>query len=252
AAATGTPLWSQTTLRGDNNGPDLANAVAVDPAGDVVVAGVTSNNGRGTDFTVLKLAGATGAPLWPAFVEIDGGGVDSDDDEAASVAVDPTGDVVASGTVLRRTGDMDMADFFVAKFAGADGAERWRHTVVGSVDQGATNEAFAVATDAGGNVVAGGGVENTGAGSDLVGVRLVAADGSEIARATAAGAGSASDDARAVAADAAGNVVGAGRVAGDITVVDVGCTGGEPHPCAASGPCYDAGACDIGANFCAE
>jgi hypothetical protein len=59
---TGREVWQQ---RIDGTFPpefegDWANAVAIDDAGDVLAAGRVKNSGTGVDFTVVKLAGATG------------------------------------------------------------------------------------------------------------------------------------------------------------------------------------------------
>ncbi|TAJ82068.1 hypothetical protein EPO44_17615, partial [bacterium] len=46
------------------NSNDGAFAATVDGAGNVVAAGFTENIGTGSDFTVIKFDGVSGAELW--------------------------------------------------------------------------------------------------------------------------------------------------------------------------------------------
>jgi outer membrane protein assembly factor BamB len=56
----GDELWRRE-INGIGNGNDIANRVTVDAAGDVVVAGRTSNIGTIGDFTVVKFNGIDGS-----------------------------------------------------------------------------------------------------------------------------------------------------------------------------------------------
>jgi len=254
AAADGAELWRRTITGTTSGGVDQAVAIAVDGGGDVVAAGFTQNGSTGIDLTVVKLSGADGTPRWPAPVKVSGTGAESDD-EATAVAVDGDGDVVAAGLLQHADADGNpVPDFVVVKLRGTDGAEGWRKIVGGSMTDGSFNQAFAVATDPGDNVLAGGRIENTGAGRDFALVRLAAADGVEIVREVVNGG--TADQATAVAVDAAGNLVGAGALdstdAGtDLAVVKLGCRGGEPATCTTPGQCYDAATCDPPADACA-
>ena len=96
AGADGTELWRHAT-NGNANSDDLAEAVAVDGAGDVVAAGVTQNisgSTAGYDFTVVKLD-AAGAAQWERVI----GPVPGTSDRARAVRVDGAGDVIAAGVV---------------------------------------------------------------------------------------------------------------------------------------------------------
>jgi hypothetical protein len=53
----------RSRIDGTASGDDKANALALDPSGDVLAAGSMRNVGTQDDLTV-KLAGATGAELW--------------------------------------------------------------------------------------------------------------------------------------------------------------------------------------------
>ena len=104
----GTLLWQQK-LNGTSgaNSTDEARAVAVDNLGNVVAAGLTTNTGTGTDFTVAKFDG-NGTLLWQQNLSGTGG-----PDRAVSVALDNLGNVVAAG-LITNTGT--GIDFTVAKF----------------------------------------------------------------------------------------------------------------------------------------
>jgi cysteine-rich repeat protein len=147
--ATGSVLW-----RNDVNGTDVrwggwafdnGNAVAIDSAGNVLVAGQTDNSyPNGDDFTVVKLGGADGSELWRSGADAH----HSYDEEALDVAVDATGDVVAAG---RFDG---YGSFAVRKISGADGTIQWERSI--SADGYRVEESLAVAFDSSGDVVAAG------------------------------------------------------------------------------------------------
>jgi hypothetical protein len=152
AGATGTERW-RAVVAGTAGGDDRAAAVAVDGAGDVVAAGSTFNADTGLDFTVVKWSGGSGAEQWRAVIN----GPINGEDQAQAVALDGAGDVVAAGfTGNSGTG----ADFTAVKLSGPSGAEQWRALVDGA-GEGA-DQANAVAVDAAGDVVAAGGISNTG------------------------------------------------------------------------------------------
>ena len=104
----------QTNINGTANDFELAFAVTVDARGDVVAAGSTVNTGTSYDFTVVKLAGATGVELWRQAIN----GTTITDDQAFAVTVDARGDVVAAGYT---TNSGTFTDFTVVKLRGRDG-----------------------------------------------------------------------------------------------------------------------------------
>ena len=77
----------QSNINGTVNGNDQALAVTVDPASDVIAAGFTTNPSTGSDLTVIKFDGATGAELWRQVIN----GTADGDDRALAVTVDPEG-----------------------------------------------------------------------------------------------------------------------------------------------------------------
>ncbi len=131
AAATGVELW-RYTLSGA-----AAEAVAVAPGGDIIVAG---------NAVVARLRGSDGVELWRF-----------DDLIASAVTIDGGGDVVAGGTTLMPA-PSTYIDFSVVKLDGSSGALVWRHEVNGTANY--FDRANAVITDAAGDVVAAGELQN--------------------------------------------------------------------------------------------
>jgi hypothetical protein len=60
----GVTLWGPVTLSGAGAGLDIPNAIALDPSGNVVVSGKTTNAEQINDATTIKYNGSTGAVLW--------------------------------------------------------------------------------------------------------------------------------------------------------------------------------------------
>ena len=195
--ATGTELWRKTINGSALSSYDVALAVAVDAAGDVVASGRIQNAGVGWDFTVAKLAGANGAERWRRVIN----GTGDDRDEAYAVAVDGAGDVVAAGGIIND----GFVEFSVIKFAGATGTEEWRRMIPGPSGNPEyfptfPSEARAVRVNAAGDVIAAGVTE-----LGLPIYKFSGTDGSLLWSKLAALATS-----NALALDAAGDVVSAG------------------------------------------
>lgn len=146
--------------------------------------------------------------------EIDGG-------RATAVALDGGGDVVATGSI----GAPDTArDFAVLKYDGATGAEIWRYTRDGTETPAGLDldEGAAVAVDPMGDVLAAGRLHNTGSRTDFVVVKLAGGTGAELWRVEIDGPFTGigeSDEAKALALDAAGNAIAVGHL----------CTTGAQH-----------------------
>jgi uncharacterized delta-60 repeat protein len=213
--ASGQQLWRRE-VNGSANNWDWANAVAVDAAGNVMVAGATLNGNSGySDFTVVKFDGATGAEHWRK--DIDGGGYDY----ANAIAVDGIGNVVAAGATSFVTNAVGDESFTVIKFDGVNGAELWRKVVVQSEGTGwSSGWANSVAVDFANNVVAAGHshTSNIGTFSDLAVVKFDGASGAELWRNMIHSG--ANDVSNAVAVDATGNVVSAGYTQNPNTGID--------------------------------
>ena len=197
AGANGAELWRYVFPAGLSG---QANAVAVDAAGDVVAAGLSSNSPSAYDFTVVKMAGGSGGELWRYLLN-----PANEIDEAQAVTVDRAGDVVVVG---RSRATDTRTDFTVVKLAGGSGAELWRYVLNGPANS--FDEAFAVAVDGAGDVVAAGLIANSATEVDWFVVKLAGASGTERWRAVVTGTAGGDDRASAVAVDGAGDVVAAG------------------------------------------
>ncbi len=202
----------RTILTGGPSESEFVTAVAVDAAGDVIVAG-TLGSAPSHDFTVAKLAGATGAEKWRRRIAgTDVGGLA----QVNAVAVDAVGDVLAAGYVSNTGTGLD---FTVVKLARDDGTVRWRQEIDGTIADESnyySDVANALAIDAAGDVVVAGQTANAETANDFAVVKLAGATGALRWRRDVNGLGTHfgghefPDHARAVAIDAAGDVVAGG------------------------------------------
>lgn len=120
--ATGGHIWT-TTFDGRGQGNDLANAVAVDASGDVLVCGSTDTSGsRGVDALMLKLSGTTGARIWRFAYD---GKFGPRTDVFNDCTVNASGSTFATGYVTDRSAGIHM---LTAKVA-ASGKMRWSTTM---------------------------------------------------------------------------------------------------------------------------
>lgn len=154
-ASDGAELWRRVvdgTVTSDTNAArsgDAGQAVAVDDAGDVLVAGyVGAGFVGGGDLVVMKLARADGREVWRRQLTTSNGGFNG----ANALTVTGTGDVVVAGY----TGDGEgpvATQFTVFMLARTDGSMLWRSVPDGL---GTLDEARAVALDETGNIIAAG------------------------------------------------------------------------------------------------
>jgi uncharacterized delta-60 repeat protein len=193
AAVDGALLWEKR-YNGPANSGDLAEAVAVDGGGNVVVAGYSDG-----DYYTAKYAAADGTLLWEKRYS----GPGNSGDEAKAVTVDASGNVVVTGDAWNG----DNYDFYTAKYAAPDGALLWDQTYNGPVP--IYDAAEAVAVDGSGNVVVTGFSYNSDPNSDpdYYTAKYAAADGALLWEKRYNGPDSLEDRARAVVTDGTGNVV---------------------------------------------
>jgi len=146
----GSEQW-QHEVTGTGTGYGTGTAVLVDAADDVVAAGTIPNVATGGDFTVVKLAGASGSELWRAEVD---GGTSSVPEIANAVRLGDAGQVIAAGTLAGPTGSADLA---VVRLSAATGARLGVHVVEGTANGDA--EGFAIATGPDGRIATAGSVD---------------------------------------------------------------------------------------------
>jgi hypothetical protein len=185
--------------------PSQALAVAVDSSGDAIAVGYLETP-TGRDFAVAKFAGLDGARLWSVVVN---GTASSSQDEARGVAVDGAGNVVAVGVTQNATRDLTVIKL------DPNGQEIW----LKNIDNNGFDQGVAVALDPNGHVLAAGVVTDPNTGADLAVIKFSGSDpnGQELWRQTV-DAVEGNDQARAIAVDAAGDVVVAGFVSRDANV----------------------------------
>jgi hypothetical protein len=187
--ANGSFVWV-TTMGGP--GAEMPYNVTVDAAGNSYLAGYLSAGATCGSTSLLANAGrrdafvakfdVAGSCIWA----VTAGG--AEDDEARGFAVDAAGNVYMAG-MFQGTGDFDPGtgtrmlssagaeDIFLAKYTSA-GALVWGHALGGT----GTDEAMALAIDAGGNVYLGGFFSGTVDFDPGVSTRsLVSAGGGDIA-----------------------------------------------------------------------
>jgi hypothetical protein len=193
---------------------DQARALAVDGAGDVIIAGwVHDGPSPGTPLVIGKLAGGSGSELWRVVVESDGF------PDAATLEVDPNGDVILGGGIAIAGGETLRREVVVFKLARDDGRALWRQTI--------SDAALAAMTlDAAGDILVAGALGGPeGPESDLGVVKLSGITGeprwSKLVDGSASGIGCSGesicgpvdrDTAFAVAVDSAGGIVTAGQL----------------------------------------
>ncbi|MFT3774424.1 MAG: DUF4215 domain-containing protein [Minicystis sp.] len=204
----GAPVWTQT-YDGSNGAGDSWNAVAVDPSGNVVVAGVRVV-GQTTDAVVAKYD-SSGTQLW---VQTYNGGVNGDD-VAYGVATDAQGNIVVVGYETAAGYVTDNKDIWIRKYD-PNGAVIWTKTYLGYDDDTVYDQddmAFGVATNAAGDVFIASAITYDGAAGDvdiLVG-KLSGATGAIVW--TDSYFTNGDDEATAITVDAAGRVIVAGYAA---------------------------------------
>jgi outer membrane protein assembly factor BamB len=125
AAEGGANLWqTEIHVAGElDSAFGYALTTAVDAAGDVLAAGSVREGGSSFDpawFAAVKLDGNDGSEVWRYAIRGTSGTGEAPTGEAHALAMESSGDVVASGVV--------DGDLLVVKLAGTDGREIWRYT----------------------------------------------------------------------------------------------------------------------------
>jgi uncharacterized delta-60 repeat protein len=202
-----TMLWEHTH-GGDANIAESGQGVAVDSAGNVLVAGYVINELENPDIFVRKYD-PDGTELWTQIVDGDAAG----DDRAYGIAADADDNVWVVGDNFVADNDLDM---WIAKFDGA-GTALWSFLVPGPV--GETDTALDVTVDEGGNAAVVG--FSRAATNDYdIWVGRYDPDGTELWTDLVPGAG-VDDRGVGVTVDADGNIVAIGYVSAQDGRTDV-------------------------------
>ncbi|MBN8459475.1 MAG: choice-of-anchor D domain-containing protein [Verrucomicrobia bacterium] len=112
--------WTRRVSGPTPSGGDTPAGIAIDPAGNVVVTGYIGT-AVASDIYTAKYSGADGSVLWTTTHD----GPAGQTDYGAAVAIDPTGEVFVVGASSKLNGAQVNADYYVARYAGADGALVW-------------------------------------------------------------------------------------------------------------------------------
>ena len=160
--STGAEIWRRDI---DGSAPDDESwALTLDGTGNPVVLGRV-----GSQFFVAKLDGVTGADVWTYF-----GASTHFVFWGGNVAVDPTGDVVATGTARPLGSD----SILVVKLDGATGGELWTESVLGTAPT-SSGRSLDMAIDAAGDVLLAGRVHNEDTSWDGIVAKLDGATGDQ-------------------------------------------------------------------------
>jgi cysteine-rich repeat protein len=186
------------TANGSDNSTDEAHGVAVDSAGNVIVAGFVTTPTQGRNIWVRKYS-STGTTLWTRTAT----GAGSNTDEANGVATDGT-DVIVTGFTWVGA---DERDVWVRRYD-SNGNEQWTHTYD---EAGASDEGNDVTVDAAGDIIVVGTVETAGQGRDIW-IRKLDSAGNELWTTTYNAPQNGTDEGHAVAVNAADEVFVAGSI----------------------------------------
>jgi uncharacterized delta-60 repeat protein len=201
-SASGEVLWEKLYDSPDESW-DEARSIAVDAAGDVVVAGLSTESDGYQDFYSAKYAGANGGLLWQRRYQGQAHGHHS----FYAVAIDSNGDVVAAGSTSSTEGGAYAQGFYTVKFSGLDGATRWDKTATGPANAGGV--ALALAVDANNDVVTTGALWDSSV-SDAYTAKYASSDGRLLWERSYDGAVNKEDRAHAVAIAPNGDVLVSG------------------------------------------
>jgi hypothetical protein len=200
AASNGALLWEHR-YNGPGDDTDIAQAVAVDGSGNVIVSGLSGNGppNYDSDYYTVKYAATNGALLWERRYN----GPTNGDDYATAIAVDMNGNVFVTGSSVG-TNPKLVPDFYTAKYAAADGAVLWEKRYDGPAHK--EDFAKAVAVDARGDIVVTGYSTAADGFSDYLTIKYAGTNGAVLWEQRYNGP-SDNDYAEAVAVDGKGNVV---------------------------------------------
>lgn len=213
-AANVTTVFSSVGLQwasrynGGGNSLDWSYAIAMDPAGDVVVTGYSTGAGTGKDYKTIKYNQA-GAILWEASFNgpINGG------DYSNALAIDASGNIYVTGRVDYGT----SSDMVTIKY-NSQGVQQWFARYMGASNL--SDEGKSIKVDGSGNVYVGGRTTSSVTGIDCITVKYNP-DGSEAWVKTYFASGANEDYIVSIDVDAAGNVYAGGCSVGAATGQDL-------------------------------
>jgi DNA-binding beta-propeller fold protein YncE len=208
-ASNGSQLWV-ARYDGPGSGIDSARRVAVDPSGDVYIAGCSAGSGTGYDFATIKYD-SNGNRLWVA--RYNGPANGDDGFNCVSMAFDPSGNIYVLGG---SAGSGPGLDYATVKYD-SNGNQLWiaRYNGPGNGD----DEPDRVAVDPLGNAYVAGESTGSGTGYDYATIKYDS-NGNQLWVARYNGPGNDSDCGYYNALDSLGNVLVSGSSVGNGTYYD--------------------------------
>jgi len=205
AGSTGQELWRRSY---DSFGYvySVFQSTAIDSRGNVLVAGSSMDSGHNYDILAVKLDGATGQELWHRDVH----GPAHNYDFAFAVATDGNDDVLVAGSTSNPIGSFGSR-FTIIKFAGLDGQELWRYTLL-LPDPPYNDVASSLAIDSFGDVIAVGSTFDRIGNTPFIVVKVSGATGQEQWRQVIRSQGAGGTAAICVSVDSKGDVIAGGQL----------------------------------------
>jgi hypothetical protein len=204
--ATGNILWAKT-VDGAFGGDDFPSAIATDSQGNIAVTGVVGTAGFGTDYMTVKYD-TTGSELWKRTYS----GPGDNSDEARSVAIDGSDNVIVTGRTLNGG---NYYDYGTIKYS-PTGTQQWVRTY-NSVDS--SDAAVKVLVDGADNVIVTGTSDGPSFTSDILTVKYSPTGTKQWQ--TRIGTSNIYETATSLALDEQGNVYGVGTSGTDGEFSDV-------------------------------
>ena len=196
AAATGAPIWNER-YEGSGGNDDEANAITLDPSGNVIVTGVSQDLSGGRNMRTIKYNGLTGAVLWTSVYS------SNYDDAGYSVATDAGGNVFVTG--YSKDANPFSINIRTVKYAAANGAELWTNFFPGPGN--VTGRSFSIAVDGGGNPVVAATSLDGSESENFRTIKYNSVNGAELWNVAFNGSSSVNDAGAALAIDSSGDVV---------------------------------------------
>jgi uncharacterized delta-60 repeat protein len=193
---------------GPGNSNDIANAIAIDTAGNIYVTGKSYGNGTFYDYATIKYDSA-GTEIWVARYN----GLANGSDNASAIAIDKAGNIYVTGWCFGNNSDTYYATLKYDSY----GNEQW--TVLNYVSLRSGDEASSIALDDSGNIYVTVEIIELGLGYNYATIKY-SPSGIQQWKSTYNGPGNHTDLAKSISLDTSGNIFVTGKSVGSGTWYD--------------------------------